>query len=777
MRHLAVVLMTASLVAATAACRGEGGGRPGRATNSASGIGTPKNAGSGTESAYGAIPGAGVVGARFAGSTSCRECHQRFYQLWAPSRHGLAMRAFSAEFARREWRPQADPLEIGGYSYRVEFADGSGRVIETGPGGETSCRIEYALGGKNVFYFLTRLERGRLQVLPLGYDARAGEWFDVPASGMRHFPGDEEDAISWRDWPYTFNTACYGCHVSQIETNYDLEADSYATEWKEPGINCETCHGPASEHIRVCREAAGGDPPGDLKIILTKQFDVRQSNDLCAPCHAKSYLLTDHFAPDERYFDQFDLVTLESPDYYPDGRDLGENYTMTGWSMSPCNRSGQLDCMHCHTSSGRFRQKADSNVACAPCHDDKVSDPTKHTFHLPGSAGSLCISCHMPNTTFARMERHDHSMRPPAPAATAAFGSPNACNICHPDRDTDWADALVRAWRSRDYQKPLLYQAGLIEAARRRDWSRLPEMLAWLEQDGRDPVFAASLIRLLRHCNDDAKKGMLLRALRDPSPLVRASAAEALGDDLDAAALRPLVKATEDDYRLVRIRAAAALAGVPPRLLDAPSRAAVNRAIGEFAGALRSRPDDGLSHYNLGNLHIGRGAPERAIEAFETAIRLRPRLIEPRVNLALAFSAAGRPADAESSLRAALQINPASAAANYNLGLLLGELGRIEEAKQALRRALDSDPGLARAAYNLAVMSAADDIGEAIRYGRLAAGLRPEEPRYAYTLAFYLRQAGDTDGAAAELRHLIRRHPEYQDARGLLAAIERESGR
>ena len=244
-------------------------------------------------------------------------------------------------------------------------------MIETGPDGETSYRIEYALGGKNVFYFLTRLERGRLQVLPLGYDVRAGEWFDVPASGMRHFPGDEEGAISWRDWPYTFNTACYGCHVSQIETNYDLDTDAYDTAWTEAGINCETCHGPASEHIRVCREAGGGDPPRDLKIILTKQFDVEQSNDLCAPCHAKSYVLTSRFAPGDRYFDQFDLVTLESPDYYPDGRDLGENYTMTGWSMSPCNRSGQLDCMHCHTSSGRFRQKDDPNTSCAPCHEEK----------------------------------------------------------------------------------------------------------------------------------------------------------------------------------------------------------------------------------------------------------------------------------------------------------------------------------------------------------------------------------------------------------------------
>ncbi len=42
------------------------------------------------------------------------------------------------------------------------------------------------------------------------------------------------------------------------------------------------------------------------------------------------------FRPGDKFFDHFDLVTLEHADYYPDGRDLGENYTFTSWLMSPC---------------------------------------------------------------------------------------------------------------------------------------------------------------------------------------------------------------------------------------------------------------------------------------------------------------------------------------------------------------------------------------------------------------------------------------------------------
>ena len=36
-----------------------------------------------------------------------------------------------------------------------------------------------AMGGKNVYYFLTPLEKGRLQVLPVAYDVRQKEWFNT----------------------------------------------------------------------------------------------------------------------------------------------------------------------------------------------------------------------------------------------------------------------------------------------------------------------------------------------------------------------------------------------------------------------------------------------------------------------------------------------------------------------------------------------------------------------------------------------------------------------
>ena len=360
----------------------------------------------------------------YAGSRSCIECHEKFYKLWSTSFHGLSMQPYTAAFAKAKLTPQAHEITIGKYRYRADISGGTGWVIEKGPDGEKKYPMEQAIGGKYVYYFLTTLERGKLQTLPLAYDVHKKEWFDTAASGIRHFPDAQrtDSPVFWKDQAYTFNTACFGCHVSQMRTNYDLKTDTYKTVWKEPGINCETCHGPSEEHNRVCEQAGQGNVPADLKIISAKKFTVAQHNDSCGSCHAKAVVLTNNFTPGERFFDHFDLATLEDPDFYPDGRDLGENYTHTTWLMSPCVQSGKLSCIHCHTSSGRYRFKAEdkANNACLPCHKERVENAAAHTNHPPGT----------PASTVHRLPHAQDGIRPdeaqrPLPA------SPDACrNAC-----------------------------------------------------------------------------------------------------------------------------------------------------------------------------------------------------------------------------------------------------------------------------------------------------------------------------------------------------------
>jgi len=712
----------------------------------------------------------------YTGSVSCRQCHEEFYKLWATSHHGLAMQPYTPDFAAGELQPLAEPIRIGQHEYTVEMGPKSGRVLQTGTGESNAYCIVHALGGRNVYYFLTPMERGRLQVLPLAFDVRRKEWFETAMSAVRHFPGAAADTpLEWTDSFYTFNTSCHGCHVSQISTNYDPATDTYHTTWVEPGINCETCHGPGAEHVETYLAAASkGDKPDDLKLVSTKNFTAEQTNSQCASCHAKLSRVSPAFGAGERYFDHFDLIGMEHQDFYADGRDLGENYTYTSWRMSPCVQSGQLDCMHCHTSSGRYRfvGPGPANDVCLPCHAERVANATEHTHHAADSEGNKCIACHMPTTEFARMTRSDHSMRPPAPAATLAFKSPNACNLCHTDEGAEWADEHVRQWHDKDYQQPILETGNLVNAARRQDWKNLDNILEYLGRPDRDEVIATSLIRLLRTSDSEKQWPVIMAALQnDPSPLVRAAAAGILDARLTDDSLKVLLNATRDEYRLVRIRAATSLARVPSEMVPQSDQQALAAATAELKAALGAHPDDYVSHYNLGNFHMDRRDYPQAISAFEAAIKLRADYLPPYVNASLAYNASGDNDKAEASLKAAIRIDPNSVAAHLNLGMLLAEQGRMGDAERAFRDALKSDPNSAVAAYNLGVMLAKDRMPEALDWCRKASILQPENHRYVYTYAFYLRQSGSVEQAVRVLRGITDKQVPYAEAYFLLGDI------
>jgi Flp pilus assembly protein TadD len=411
-----------------------------------------------------------------------------------------------------------------------------------------------------------------------------------------------------------------------------------------------------------------------------------------------------------------------------------------------------------------------ANDACLPCHAARVANAPEHTHHKAGTAGNECISCHMPMTEFARMRRSDHSMRPPTPAATLLYNSPNACNLCHTNQNAAWADKFVREWRPRDYQKPALEHAALIAAARKQDWKKLPEILAYLSLTNREEVQTASLVRLLAGCPADEQWPVLRSLMADPSPLVRASAAEALGQRLDQPNTAALCKAVGDDYRLVRVRAATALAAVPEESLPEDQRARVRSALGELMESMRSRPDDMASHYNLGNFHMSRSQMSEAVAEFETACRLQPDALPPRVNVALAYNALGQNDKAEASLRQALSLDPTNSAAHLNLGMLLAEMGKMSEAEQAFRAAFKADPKSAQAAYNLGVLLSKEQPKEALTWCGRAAELRSENPQYGYTYAFYLYRAGQLDEALKAVRSVRQRHPEHEDS----ALLERQ---
>jgi tetratricopeptide (TPR) repeat protein len=600
---------------------------------------------------------------------------------------------------------------------------------------------------------------------------------------VRHLPGLRDSAMDWRDPALTFNTSCYTCHVSQLSPNYDPNTDTFNTKWGESGIACETCHGPAAEHVRVCKQAPTDQPPADLKLITVNRrrgFSTSRIDSACAPCHAKQTPVTGRLGIGEDFFDHYGLTTLEDPDFFPDGRDLGENFTYTQWRMSPCVKGGRLDCLHCHTSSGRYRF-ADPNAAtgaCLPCHQEWVEKAAEHTHHKPAAKGPTCVSCHMPMTEFARMRRSDHSLRPPMPAATIAFGSPNACNLCHRDKDAAWADKQVRSWHKRDYQAPVLHVAGLVSEARKGDWSRLPAMLEYVQDKGRDEIFANSLIRLLTGCPDPRKWPILLDRLKnEPSPLIRSSAADGLSNQLSPEVIAALATATRDSVRLVRVHAVAGLLSVPAEAIPSEHRDNVSRAADEYVAGLQPRGHQWDAQYNLGNVFMDRGQFDQAIRHYQYAVQLRPNGVPALVNAATCYNLMGQNAQAEKALRDAVRVDPNGVPGHLNLGLLLGEFGRFPEAGMEFRTTLRLDPNSAVAAYNLAEILKSGRPAEALALYRKAVELRPNEGKYGCAYALCLAESGQVSQAIQVLEAMVTRRTDYSPVYLILGQIYQGQGR
>src|SRR5690606_13104201 len=63
-----------------------------------------------------------------------------------------------------------------------------------------------------------------------------------------------------------WNYMCADCHSTNVQRNFDLRTDTYATDFSEIDVSCEACHGPGERHVAIAqsgryREAAVGTGP------------------------------------------------------------------------------------------------------------------------------------------------------------------------------------------------------------------------------------------------------------------------------------------------------------------------------------------------------------------------------------------------------------------------------------------------------------------------------------------------------------------------------------
>ena len=518
-------------------------------------------------------------------------------------------------------------------------------------------------------------------------------------------------------------------------------------------------------------------------------LNAKQRDASCSPCHAKMVPLTRDFTPGELFFDHYDLVSYEDRDFYADGRDNGENYTMTGWAANACANSGKLECIHCHTSSGRFRFKDNPNQACLPCHEKRVKNIYKHSHHSK-DANVTCVDCHMPKTAQAYMTRSDHSFRPPSPAASLEFGSPNACVVCHFNdhdpmwlntihtnkADSVWANEHVKKWFGAHYQDDMLKLGRMISAARKMDRKKLPEILAYFEDSSCDQAAKVALIRLLEPWDDVRKFSAMYKLCSDKSEWVRSAAALALRDDFSSKATDLLLKAIRDPFRTVRIRAAQALL-TRNTFIPASDREAFERAHKEYWNSLVIWPDRWSTYYNQGIYFNQQGDPKKALESYEKAIKLRPDVVQPLLNASVLLAGKGNLERANTFLKRAEKLEPKNPAILFNIVLLEAERGKKDQCEKYLRKTLKFDPKMVQAAYNLGILLRQKKEEEGYKWLKKAVELSPANWTYLSGYIAFLYEENRHSEIEATLKASIAKKNAPAEAYFTLGGIYQRSKR
>jgi predicted CXXCH cytochrome family protein len=679
--------------------------------------------------------------ARYIGSAGCQECHSEIHRDWKGSLHAWAMKAAVPGTGRAVIDGQVRRFSGSGLMRPLQGPDGLWLEVQGVRSGFTRVRLDYFFGRGSIEQHLTPFPGGRLQALPFGFDVRRGEWFDL-------FDGENRSPASWGHWTnrgMTANSQCLECHTTGFDKGYLADRDEYQTRWAELGVGCEACHGPGREHAA---SRLGTGTGGDAYAAARSSAQLMTT---CAPCHSRRAPITADFVPGEEFLDYFDPELLDTESYYADGQIREEDYEWISFQQSKMFREG-VRCWDCHEPHGD-RLRAADNALCLRCHESRLA-AEEHTQHPPRSAGSRCVSCHMPETVYmGRDPRRDHSFSLPDPLMTMELGIPNACDRCHADAGTAWAaDRIVE--RFGDSEKRRMRRAGAraIERGRRRDAAAIPALLELLASGG-DAVRRASAATLLGPLEPHPEVARaLLRAAGDADPLVRSAAVRGLGDVLAREEMPPvraaLYEALSDPVRLVRLRAAWALRKTPAASLPNGERGALDRATAEWRQALAVIADTPQAHYNLGVFLGDRGQLVEAVEAYRRAILLEPAALAARYNLALLLTKLGRHTDAEDELRSIRTQVPNWPEASFALGLLHAQQERWTLAIEALEECVALAPDHPRAKLNLGLAYAkVQDLPRALATLESAAELPDSRDDAARTLASIYSQMGDLEKA------------------------------
>ncbi|WP_161807941.1 cytochrome c3 family protein [Ensifer adhaerens] len=605
---------------------------------------------------------------RFVGSQSCQSCHESETRAWSNSHHSWALRAPTPDNVLGDFDDAT--FEHKGLTSRFFRKDRRYFVETDGANGKLAAfEIKYVVGVAPLQQYLVETERGRLQALDIAWDVGAGRWFHL-------YPSEDVRAGNGLHWsgPYkNWQARCAECHQTGFMKNYDPVQHSYTTQWAELTVSCESCHGPASQHVAWARNrdftAATTRPTGSV-LNLSK---AEQASELaiCGPCHARREAFSPDSSPVGSVFgDHYGLALLGSGLYFPDGQQRDEVYILGSFLQSKMKAKG-VTCSNCHEPHGG-QLVAEGNSVCTQCHGEAVRDdfPTlkraaydtpAHHHHKPGSDAAQCVSCHMPERTYMGIDkRRDHFFRRPDPLQSNAARSPDVCTSCHTGETPEWAAQQISAWfpgSDRSWQNRSAFLAVADGVSALAELEALADYALDLD---RPDIVRASAVDVLRDFADQNVVERVRALLADESDLVRTAAASLtrnLAVPLRVALLKPLLT---DPVQAVRQAAAQELLADDISAMSAAEKAALDRALTEYRASRLAMADTPESQMAIAGAELVSRNWVAAETAFNEAIAMDLQLESAWLTLSRLRSALGDPQGAAGYLERGLVQLPGS---------------------------------------------------------------------------------------------------------------------
>jgi hypothetical protein len=597
----------------------------------------------------------------YAGSASCKECHEKNFERWSHDWHARALapanpKSVAGNFGDRHFRGESSEAWMS-------RRDGAFVMRTRGREGKLAdYPVSWVIGGKRMQDSITVMPDGRWQVLPVYFHVTGrGVWVDYNEAKQGHVTPDHP--YFWTNFRRTANKECIECHATGVDIRYDRAAHTWSTELTDAGVACEACHGPGARHAET---------KDKRDIIRPDHIDKELALSICARCHGPRDPLfplldaRDQFRPGQRYDARYQALVLtdgteRSGEYFADGRPNSSTFETQALLQSRCYRAGGATCLTCHTAPHAEEHGDDElkpgsrDVSCRTCHAAIAARGAAHTHHR----NTTCLDCHMPKVLSGVLDKFaDHSIDLPNVRNTIAHEVPNACGVCHRDKSAGALASALDSWwpnaRRRNERRIRLADAFDEKTAA----SSLPALSAVVRDVSEAPTLRGAAAVILGQRFAAAAANVITPLLHDGDEVVRARFVEALGYANVRQSAGAVVSLVDDPSIRVRQNAALVLASFD----DPRAPGALAKLAGDPATMHLVRP-----HILRGIGAANRGDFEAAMHELEFALNDAPYATDALVLLADIYARRDDVPQARALLEEALRFNPGHRGARARL--------------------------------------------------------------------------------------------------------------